>query len=142
MLQHGTPARTTHLEVAIMDLLPGRMYLASACSTVAQHQLWLHSELMHTRHSSPEVTVLTEKSSFTDSDTVGAVKEASVCIATCTDTGVHLQVQYCRGANGPSRTCVCLLGVSCCGGCEGGGPRRGHPQAREQQWQLMENCEH
>ena len=111
MLQHGTPARTTHLEVAIMDLLTGRMYLASACSTVAQHQLRLHSELMHTRHSSPEVTVLTEKSSFTDSDTVGAVKEASVCIATCTDTGSAFAgsvLQRCKR----SKQNVCLLARS------------------------------
>ena len=59
----------------------------SACSTLPQPAFLLHAELLLKVCSSPEVTVLTEKSSFTDSDTVGAVKEASVCIATCTDTG-------------------------------------------------------
>ena len=62
---------------------PGGVSLTSACSALAQPACLLHAELLHTLCSSPEVTVLTEKSSFTDSDTVGAVKEASVCIATC-----------------------------------------------------------
>ena len=111
-----------------MDPPPGGMSLTSACSTLAQPAFLLHTELLHRLCSSPDVTVLTEKSSFTDSDTVGAVKEANVCIATCRDTGSA--VAGVGTAFTESKSCCC--GVSCCESSEGTQQVCGHPQAREQ----------
>ncbi len=87
---------------------------------MAQPAELLHAELLHTICSSPEVTVLTEKSSFTDSDTVGAVKEASVCIVTCTHTvGAYEFLQRCEQPVHPLRWSPML------------GSSSGHPQARQ-----------